>query len=106
MNEVFGRRSSLQRPPLDMTRRALLQSGGAAAVLASFAQSPARAVLQIDVTQGNIKPLPIAIPDFLGGAADAESARGSSQVIAADLQRSGLFIPIDPAAYIEKIADI
>ena len=101
MKDVFARRF-----PLDMTRRALLLSGGAAAMLASFARRPASAVVQIDVTQGNIKPLPIAIPDFLGSATDSEAARGISQVIAADLQRSGLFIPIDPTAFIEKIADI
>ena len=92
--------------PLDMSRRTMLRSSGAAAVLASFAPRPAGAVVQIDVTQGNVKPLPIAIPDFLGSAADSDAARGLSQVIAADLQRSGLFIPIDPAAFIEKIADI
>jgi TolB protein len=89
-----------------LTRRALLLSGGATAALAGLSPRPAAAVVQIDVTQGNVQPLPIAIPDFLGTGADIETARNISQVIAADLQRSGLFIPIDPAAYIEKIADI
>ncbi len=101
MNEALVRRS-----PLHMTRRALLLSSGAAAMSSVFVAPPAAAVTQIDVTQGVVKPLPIAIPDFIGPAADAEAARGISQVIAADLQRSGLFIPIDPTAFIERIADI
>jgi TolB protein len=66
---------------------------------------PARSIVQIDVTQGNIKPLPIALPNFLGSGTDSEIARNITQVIAANLQRSGLFIPIDQAAYIEKITD-
>src|SRR6202008_2349952 len=56
-------------------------------------------------TQGNVQPIPVAIPDFVGGTPnDAEPARGITQVITANLRRSGLFAPIDPAAYIEKIA--
>ena len=48
--------------------------------------------------------MPIAIPDFVGGTpGDTEVARGITQVITANLRRSGLFAPIDPAAYIEKI---
>ena len=91
---------------LRLTRRAMLLSAGATAAYAGLAARPAAAVTQIDVTQGNIQPLPIAIPDFIGGGGDIEVARSIPQVIAADLKRSGLFIPIDPAAYIEKIADI
>jgi hypothetical protein len=37
--------------------------------------------------------------------ADGEFARSISQVISADLRRSGLFAPIDPAAYIERIVN-
>jgi TolB protein len=88
-----------------LTRRALLARAGAAAC-ASLAPLPAGAVVQIDVTQGNVQPLPIAIPNFIGGGGDIEYARGIPQVIAADLQRSGLFIAIDPVAYIEKISDL
>jgi TolB protein len=89
-----------------LTRRSLLLSAGALVAYAGLAPRRAEAVVQIDVTQGNIKPLPIAIPDFIGSGSDTELARSIPQVIAADLKRSGLFIPIDPAAYIEKIADI
>ncbi|MBL8577810.1 MAG: Tol-Pal system protein TolB [Mesorhizobium sp.] len=63
---------------------------------------PARAQLEIDVTQGNIEPLPIAVTDFL--SSDALGAEITS-IIAADLQRSGLFAPIDKGAFIEKISN-
>jgi TolB protein len=94
-------------PPANphLTRRALLLRATAAAC-AGFVARPAGAAVQIDVTQGNIKPLPIAIPDFIGSAGDAQYMHDLPVVIAADLQRSGLFIPIDPTAYIEKIADL
>src|SRR5690606_4508497 len=52
---------------------------------------PAHAVVEIDVNRGTIEPLPIAITDFLSG--DSLGAEVSA-VIAADLQRSGLFAPI------------
>jgi TolB protein len=68
--------------------------------------SPARAVLRLDVTQGNVQPVPIAVPDFLPATpGDAEPARLVTQIITANLARSGLFAPIDPAAYIEKIVN-
>ena len=63
----------------------------------------ARAVVRIDVTQGNVQPLPIALPDFVGGTpADSEMARNVTGVITNNLRRSGLFAPIDPAAFIEQ----
>ncbi len=87
-----------------LTRRRLLAA--AAGIAAAGMIRPAGAVLRLEVTEGNVQPVPIAIPDFLGGSpADSELARSISQVITADLRRSGLFAPIDPAAYIEKIVN-
>lgn len=80
--------------------------------LAAFAAAltfaiPARAQVQIDITQGTIQPLPIAITDFLpGGGSEAEVARNISNVIEADLKRSGLFAPIERRAFIEKISNM
>jgi len=90
------------------TRRRVLTLGAGAALGAAggFAIHPARAVLRIDVTQGNVQPMPIALPDFAGGAqTDVEVARSVTQIISNNLRRSGLFAPIDPAAYIEKISN-
>jgi TolB protein len=92
-----------------LSRRRLITLGGgtAMAALAGLAPQPAAAVLKLDVTQGNVQPVPIAIPDFVGvGLRDPAAGRNISQIIAANLQRSGLFAPIDPAAYIEKISTI
>jgi TolB protein len=90
------------RSPLGFTRRHMLALGGAAS--ASLIAGRALAQTRLDVTQGNVAAMPIAIPDFVGGTpGDADAARGISQVITANLRRSGLFAPIDPAAYIEKI---
>lgn len=63
---------------------------------------PAVAELRIDITQGKVEPLPIAITDFIG-AVDGESQYGVdiSRVIAANLERSGLFRPINKGAFIQ-----
>jgi len=62
----------------------------------------AQAELKVDITQGKIEPLPIAISDFFG---DDERSRGLGQdiarVVGADLERSGLFRLIDPKAFIQ-----
>lgn len=63
---------------------------------------PARAVVEIDINKGNVEPLPIALTDFLSG--DQMGAQIAS-VVAADLERSGLFAPIDKNAFIEKISN-
>jgi TolB protein len=89
-----------------VTRRRVLALGAAAGSLA-LSLRHADAVVRLDITQGNIQPLPIAIPNFIGGSQDDdETAVGVTQVISADLQRSGLFAPIDPAAFLEKIATV
>jgi TolB protein len=69
--------------------------------------TPAHAVVELNITQGNIQPMPIAIPDFAGdGSIDAKAAREISDVVSNDLKSSGLFLPIDPAAFIEKGLDV
>jgi TolB protein len=92
-----------------LSRRRLITVGAGAAVgvLAGLSPRGAGAVLKLDVTQGTIQPVPIAIPDFVGvGLQDPNGGRNVSQIIASNLQRSGLFAPIDPAAYLEKISTI
>src|SRR6266404_3061723 len=92
---------------LSRRRVIMLGAGAAAGALAGFSPQRAAAVLKLDVTQGNVQPVPIAIPDFVGvGLQDPAGARNVSLIIASNLRRSGLFAPIDPAAYIEKISTI
>jgi TolB protein len=62
----------------------------------------AGAEVRIDITRGNVQPLPVAITDFAGGQANENQlGRDISRVISADLERSGLFKPIDPRAFIQ-----
>jgi TolB protein len=82
-----------------MVGAAVLSLGGVAA----GAPGPLRAAPKVVITEGNVQPMPIAIAEFAGGSpGDADAARGVSQIITANLRRSGLFAPIDPAAFIEQ----
>ncbi len=88
-----------------MTRRRALALGAFGASLALSARYAA-AQLRLNITEGNFQPMPIAIPEFIGATPnDADSAHGITQIITANLQRSGLFAPIDPSAFIEKIVN-
>jgi TolB protein len=72
-----------------------------------FSANSARAQLQIDITRGNVDPLPIAIGDLTGTTPDTTRVgRDISGVIAANLERSGLFRAIERAAFIEDPTQI
>ncbi|WP_309642922.1 Tol-Pal system beta propeller repeat protein TolB [Phenylobacterium sp.] len=76
------------------------------AMMATFALSlagvgPAAAQIEVDVNRGDVQPLPIAIPGFSG-----ERGAEIAQVINGNLERSGLFRPIDQNAFVEKTMDV
>ena len=79
-----------------ISRRRRLLSALAALI---FVPSLALAALKIDITQGNVEPLPIAVLDFAG---DGTVGQDLASVITADLERSGLFRPVDREAFIER----
>ena len=68
----------------------------------------AAALIEIDITEGNREPLPIAITDFFYDDVDAamlsEISNNLSDVVEADLERCGLFAPINEKAFIQKNA--
>jgi TolB protein len=69
----------------------------------AFGQAPKR----VPIPEGDFQPLPIAIPNFVAGTpADSDVGVGVTQVITNNLKRSGLFAPIDQAAFIERITNI
>ncbi|MEI6986433.1 MAG: Tol-Pal system beta propeller repeat protein TolB [Rhodospirillaceae bacterium] len=70
--------------------------------------APASAAeLHIEVTRGVVEPIPVAVTGFMAaGAAEDQVAKGLSAVITADLERSGLFRPIDPAAFIQDVGSL
>lgn len=63
------------------------------------AAAPAWALVEINVNKGNVEPLPIAITDFQSN--DALGAQ-ITQIVTADLKRSGLFAPVDKSAFIDE----
>lgn len=66
---------------------------------------PAKAQLQVDITRGTVEPLPIAIPEFFGKTPqEIETGRNIADLISADLERSGLFRPIDRRAFIQQVS--
>ena len=67
----------------------------------------ARAQLRIDITRPNPEPVPIAIVEFVGEQAEASRVGVDiAQVISSNLERSGLFRPLDRASFVEKITNI
>lgn len=70
-----------------------------------FFASAAHAELKIDITKGNVEPMPVAVTNFTGGSAGEATGQAISAVIAGDLERSGLFKPINSAAFIEQITN-
>jgi TolB protein len=54
--------------------------------------------------EGTVAPIPIAIPRFLGE--DDRFVGEVTGVVTADLERSGLFRPLDPASFIDNVRDM
>src|SRR5215831_7018315 len=71
-------------------------------VLAFAGVARAQDRLHVDITEGNIQPISIAVTDFLAPDSVGTDVSG---VIAGDLRRSGLFQPVDRKAFIEQIAN-
>src|ERR1700677_1054299 len=99
----------LREIPFRLSRRQIMSGMASLGVLAggdirnAFGQAPKRII----VPDGDSAPLPIAIPNFVAGSpSDGEVGVGVTQVITNNLKRSGLFAPIDQAAYIEKVVNI
>jgi TolB protein len=68
---------------------------------------PARAAVEVDINQGVVTPLPIAIPGFTGADPRASTIGSDiSRVVMADLERSGYFRPLDPLGFIERNLDV
>ena len=104
---------SLQLPTggrFSFGRRGLV--AGSAALLAgptvAHAQAPApagapSASAVIDVDRARTAPIPIAIPVLTGSGGDSDRLGSDiAGVISNDLGRSGLFRPVDPAAFINS----
>lgn len=78
-----------------------------ALVAAAVAALPAQADVRIDITRGRVEPMPIAIPTFAGASpTEVQVGTDVAGVIRADLERSGLFAPINQAAFIQALPSL
>jgi TolB protein len=74
-------------------------------VIAIVGSASARAELRIDITKGQVQPMPIAVSPFFGERSqDGQIGQDVTSVISANLERSGLFKPLDPRAFIQTPA--
>src|SRR6202171_2292977 len=92
-----------------MSRRAFTFTAGALAVSGMMRPGglAAQGQQRLEVVPGGTAAIPIAIPNFAAGTpSDGEAGVNVAQVITNNLRRSGLFAPIDQAAYIEKTINI
>lgn len=94
-------------PPKVPDRRRVAVGLAALALSPLAALAPGgKAAAQLKGTQreGTIAPIPIAIPEFFGD--DRQFAAQVTAVVSADLERSGLFRPLDPASFVERLRDL
>ncbi len=69
--------------------------------------APAEAQVRLDITRGRVEPMPIAITIFPGASPEVQQlGRDISNVITADLERSGLFRPIDPKGFLQDLTSL
>jgi len=68
-----------------------------------FLPNTAKAQLTVDITQGKLEALPIAVSKFSAvDSAGAKYAVDIPAIIALNLQRSGLFSPLNPNSFIQS----
>ncbi len=81
--------------------------GAIAAVLLVLAAAPPAVAqpLRIQITEGVIEPLPIAVPIFVDEGGAGQAAADITRLVIADLEGSGLFRAVPQAAHIARIAD-
>ena len=93
--------------PPRLSRRQIISGMASLGVLTGGGARSAFGQKRVIIPEGDFAPLPIAIPNFVAGTpGDGEVGVSVAQVITNNLKRCGLFAPIDPAAFIEKINDI
>ncbi len=81
-------------------------AGVVAALMALFVPQ-AEAQVRLDITRGRVEPMPIAVTVFPGASPEVQQlGRDISQIITADLERSGLFRPLDPKGFLQDLTSL
>jgi len=90
---------------MTLTRRAALMLPAAATLAGAmplFAQS---GPLRIEITEGVIEPVPVAVPAFVAETASAQQYAGElARIVAGNLSGTGLFREIPASAHIARIS--
>ncbi len=72
-----------------------------------FAAPLAQAQVRLDITRGRVEPMPIAITVFPGRSDETvQMGKDVSAIISSDLERSGLFRPLDPAGFLQSFTSL
>ena len=87
-----------------ITRRHLIKLGLAGASIMALGAQEAKALVSITITGGDFTPLPIAVPDF--ASSDPSFGKEIADIVRANLKRSGLFAPVDPATLPQQVGDV
>ncbi len=106
-------KNDVRTAALGLTRRdGFKMIGGALAgittsTLARPAFAQTRGPLRLDITRGNVDPLPIAVTDLFADTADGRTVGANiTRVVAADLERSGLFRPLPAQSFLQRPEDM
>lgn len=84
-----------------------IAAAGFVAALMGLVASAAHAQVRLDITRGRVEPMPVAITIFPGSSPEVQQlGRDISGVITADLERSGLFRPIDPKGFLQDLTSL
>ncbi len=84
-----------------------LAGAGIVAALMALLVPQAEAQVRLDITRGRVEPMPIAVTVFPGASPEVQQlGRDISQVITADLERSGLFRPLDPKGFLQDLTSL
>jgi TolB protein len=94
-----------RQPERAMRQHPLLHLALALCLALGAMAGRARADIVVNVNQGVTQPLPISIPAFNAPAANTVGG-DISRVVTGDLQRSGLFKPLDPNSFLERSLDV
>jgi len=67
----------------------------------------AHAQVRLDITRGRVEPMPIAVTTFASTTDQGKQiGRDVASVISADLERSGLFRPLDPRGFMQELTSL
>jgi TolB protein len=92
--------ASDQTPRVPLFGRRAALGAAAAAGLAPRGGARAQGAV-IDITRARTEPIPIAVPDFAGSGEAQRLGRDIAGVVLSNLRSSGLFRPVERAAFIQ-----